>query len=67
MIKTDVTIAICWVWHKIGCRIDGNHRVLTRITAMDHLDHLGIPVFRQSMMTVYLQLVSLTSVVPLDH
>ena len=44
-----------------------DHRLLTRIAAMKHLDHGGVPVLYKTMVAVNLQLVSLVIVMALDH
>ena len=66
-LKCDIAIAILNVCQKIARSICCDHRVLTRIAAVEHLDTLGIPVLHESMMTIQLHLISFTVVVLLTH
>ena len=43
------------------------NRILTCITAMEHLDTLGIPVFHKNVMSIDLHLISFAIVVSLIH
>ena len=51
------------IWRSISC----NDRVLARIAALELLDTFRIPVFRESVVTIYLQLVSFVLVITLNH
>ena len=55
----DLNFEAMWV----GC----DHRILTRIAAMEHLNHFGVPVLNKAMVAVNLQLVSLVFVMALNH
>ena len=65
--QMELTVAIFWVSHTKAVWIGCQDRVLTCITAMKHLDHRSVPVFRKSMMTVDRHLVGFTIIVTLNH
>ena len=66
-LQLKVTIGITRVFHLVVLHIAWDNRHFTCITAVDHFYKRGVPVFRESMVTIELQLVSLVIVVTLDH